>query len=292
VTATEPYWVTGADLSSRPIHDPALTGLLALDIDGTLSGFYSEFSPAVAKAVGRAAAEERLHLVLATGRSAHSTLGMAERLGVRRGWAVCSNGSLTIEFDLASAKRFEIVDKVTFDPARALAEVLRLVPGARVAVEEIGHGFLVSQPFPAGELDGDVTVAPMDVLAARPATRVILRALDLDPEKLDVIMEATDLPGVNYSIGWTGWIDLNPPGVSKAAALEVLRQRFEVPPGGTVAVGDGGNDLEMLRWASRGVAMGGSSPKVLAAANEVTGTLDEDGVVQVIDSALAGLDST
>jgi hydroxymethylpyrimidine pyrophosphatase-like HAD family hydrolase len=54
-----------------------------------------------------------------------------------------------------------------------------------------------------------------------------------------------------------------------------------------IAVGDGRNDIEMFRWAGaagRAVAMGQAPPEVVAAAGERTGTIDEAGLVAVLDS--------
>jgi hydroxymethylpyrimidine pyrophosphatase-like HAD family hydrolase len=45
-----------------------------------------------------------------------------------------------------------------------------------------------------------------------------------------------------------------------------------------LAIGDGRNDLEMLRWAGRGVAMGQAPDVVKDAADAVTASWDEDGV--------------
>ena len=44
-----------------------------------------------------------------------------------------------------------------------------------------------------------------------------------------------------------------------------------------LAIGDGRNDIEMLRWAGRGVAMGQAVEEVLAAADDVTETVYDDG---------------
>ncbi len=46
-----------------------------------------------------------------------------------------------------------------------------------------------------------------------------------------------------------------------------------------LAIGDGRNDIEMLRWAGRGVAMGQAVEEVREAADAVTGTVYDDGVV-------------
>ena len=50
-----------------------------------------------------------------------------------------------------------------------------------------------------------------------------------------------------------------------------------------LAIGDGRNDIEMLRWAGRGVAMGQAVDDVKAAADFVTGTIQEHGAVQELD---------
>jgi hydroxymethylpyrimidine pyrophosphatase-like HAD family hydrolase len=44
-----------------------------------------------------------------------------------------------------------------------------------------------------------------------------------------------------------------------------------------LAIGDGRNDIEMLRWAGRGVAMGQAVEEVIAAADDVTDAVYDDG---------------
>jgi hypothetical protein len=68
-------------------------------------------------------------------------------------------------------------------------------------------------------------------------------------------------------------------GVNKATALAELG----VPPEEVVAFGDYPNDIPMLQWAGLGVAMGNAHPEVIAIADEVTATNDEDGVAVVLE---------
>ena len=49
-----------------------------------------------------------------------------------------------------------------------------------------------------------------------------------------------------------------------------------------MAIGDGGNDIPMLRHAGTGVAMGNASDEVKAAADYVTTTVDGDGIAHAL----------
>ncbi|MEO9151583.1 MAG: HAD hydrolase family protein, partial [Lapillicoccus sp.] len=62
------------------------------------------------------------------------------------------------------------------------------------------------------------------------------------------------------------------------------RRTLHVEPIDTVAVGDQRNDIEMLRWAARGVAMGNAPDEVRAVADEVTGDVEDDGLVPILRS--------
>ena len=85
---------------------------------------------------------------------------------------------------------------------------------------------------------------------------------------------------VTYSVGWSAWLDIAPQGVNKATALEKVREWLEIDPSRVVAMGDGRNDIEMLTWAGRGVAMGQAVQPVIDVADAVTGTVGEDGAAQ------------
>jgi len=199
---------------------------------------------------------------------------------------VCSNGAVTLQLDPDEPEGYRILEIVTFDPGPAL-EVLRgSWPDAEVAVEEIGVGFKVSGPFPDGELVGEVRVVPWAELSASPATRVTFRSPSGTAEDFLALVERIGLHSVNYAVGFTAWLDINPEGVSKASALELVRRRLCIEPAHTAAVGDQRNDFEMLQWAARSVAMGNAPDEVKAIADEVTLDVDQDGLVPVLRSLL------
>ena len=74
-------------------------------------------------------------------------------------------------------------------------------------------------------------------------------------------------------------LGITPKGVSKATGLEQICRLLEIPVSETIVFGDDINDLDMIRKAGIGVAMGDALEEVKAAADHVTGTCEELGVV-------------
>jgi hydroxymethylpyrimidine pyrophosphatase-like HAD family hydrolase len=94
-----------------------------------------------------------------------------------------------------------------------------------------------------------------------------------------VLGHAADL---TFSTG-RGLVEVSPPGVTKATGLAEVAQRHGVDAGGVVAFGDMPNDLEMLRWAGHGVAMGNAHPALLEVADEVTASNGDDGLALILE---------
>lgn len=255
--------------------------LVALDVDGTLIDHDQHMTPAVREAVGLLR-DTGTHVVISTGRSVSATVPILEALGLRHGWAVCSNGAVSLRLDPELPSGHEISDVVTFDPEPALRLLRAELPDGLFAVEDVGKGYKVSSPFPLGELSGEVTVVDFEELCEAPASRVTLRAPHLSSADFHALVERVGLHGVSYAVGWTAWLDLAPDGVTKASALDTLRERLGLAAGANVAAGDGRNDIEMLQWAGFGVAMGGADGVTRAAADMVTATVENDGLVPVL----------
>jgi hydroxymethylpyrimidine pyrophosphatase-like HAD family hydrolase len=258
--------------------------LVALDIDGTLLTHDGVMSEGVRQAVAdtRAAGHE---VVLASGRSLIAMLPVAELLGINEGWMVASNGAVTVRLDPTSAQGWVLEDVVTFDPEPALRLLREELPDARYAVEDLGVGFRMNALFPEGELDGEHRVVAFEELWTGGAvTRVVVRSPESTSEHFHALVERLGLDDVTYAVGWTAWMDLAPLGVTKATALEKVRHRLGLDARRTLAVGDGRNDVEMLAWAARGVAMGHADDVVRGAADEVTGLIDDDGAAQALST--------
>ena len=255
--------------------------LVALDIDGTLVDGFGVMPPEVRAAVRRVVAAG-VPVVLATGRSWLATQVVFEELGLPPGWAVSSNGAMVVTYP-----PFEVKAESRFDPGPVVHKVAELAPHALIAVQD-GIDWRVNRAFPEGELWGEVFVESLEALASREVSRVIVRDPDSNEETFKALVEQLGLHEVSYFIGWSAWLDIAPQGVDKAHGLSVVCAQLGISRKDVLAFGDGRNDIEMLAWAGRGVAMGDAPAEVKLAADAVALRFDEGGLVPELSAWFPG----
>ncbi len=260
--------------TARHVHLTA-PALVACDIDGTLVRTGQPASAAVRAAVAQVRAAGH-HIVLATGRSLIGALPVADELGLDDVWIVASNGAVTAHL---IGDEYEITEQHVVEPEPVVRLVVEAMPGIRIATEVVGVGYRVNLRFPDGEQH---EVQDVHELWAEPTPRLALHgpsAFGLVP-----ILRALSLTAIATR---PDWVDVTPPGLSKASALEKVRAALGVEGYATAAIGDGENDVEMLRWATQAIVMGHAPAHVQAVADRATGTIDDDGAAAALRSLLA-----
>jgi Cof subfamily protein (haloacid dehalogenase superfamily) len=85
------------------------------------------------------------------------------------------------------------------------------------------------------------------------------------------------------------FLEFASPGVTKASGLAFVAQHLGFSQERTVGFGDGENDLPLLEWAGYAVAVGNGDDRVLANADFVCPSVNEEGVAQVIEAYLDSL---
>ena len=102
-----------------------------------------------------------------------------------------------------------------------------------------------------------------------------------DPELEKRVM--AELPSLVASRWCPIFADVNVRGVDKATGMAEFAAHFGFANGETMAFGDGGNDVAMLRAAGAGVAMGNACDEARAAADYVTASVDDDGIRRALE---------
>lgn len=265
---------------------PAERLLIGLDVDGTLIHEDEDISPAVFEQVRRV--DELGHEVtLATGRSWESTLRVLDKFLLRPEYVVCANGAIIMRQDDAEADGYRREHTETFDPTEVLRTIRPYLPSGSFMVED-AYGF---RRYTEGMTEWELTNAvqvEFDDLVGFPAARVVVTAPNHDQDEFLNVVETMGLTKVSYAIGWTNWLDIAPLGVTKATALERVRDWLEIPRANVLVVGDGRNDLDMFTWAlaegGQAFAMGQAPDEVKDAAGAVTGSVADDGLAQVLSA--------
>lgn len=211
-------------------------------------------------------------------------------------YAVCGNGSTIFDYGAAS-----LLYDAVLPPGLArhiVTELREQLPGVGFTVEMQRR--LVAEPGftrrvpPAdhGEAVDDVLVA---IDSAPDQVRTVIPFHDDYDDRVDELA-ALVAPLVNdeCEVQYFGLpiCEVTTRGTNKSVALEFLVQTMGIAADDVVAFGDGSNDVEMLRWAGTGVAMGNARPTVQAVADHVTATNDEDGVAVFLEPILRILEAS
>jgi len=261
--------------------------LVASDLDGTLLGPDRELSPRTVAAL-RAAHRQGIVVVAATGRSHVDALGRLTADGTVR-WLVCSNGAVLYDRDT-----HQVVDRhdMAAETVPAVVDALRAgFPDVRFAWETSSgfgceEGFLVIAPSRDGGR-GEVTDRFGPPYPGG-LTKLMVAHPDLRRDALLAVLRPLLVDGLVASASSVPFVDIAPPGIDKAFGVARLCERLGIDRSEVAALGDHINDVALLRWAGRSVAMGDAHPEVLAAAAEVTATCEVDGAAVWLEALLAG----
>ena len=262
---------------------------VAVDVDGTLLDSNHRLRDDVKEAL-KDLVENDFHVILATARGP-KILGAVLRLLPFSPLLVCFSGAWVGELDTE-----------TFRPTREILNRRHSMVVARSIVAK------------ALELNVEPNILTVDTWRARKMTReialesqiaecspLITPALfedGLEPNKILLITAeeesneplhtiADSMQSVcNAAFSKPNYLEIVPLGVHKAEALRHLTAILGLRLSQVAAIGDGLNDLEMLREAGLGIAMGNAPDGVKSEADWVTGTNNEGGVAQAVRKLL------
>jgi Cof subfamily protein (haloacid dehalogenase superfamily) len=224
--------------------------------------------------------------VIATGRMFRAVRPYLVDAGIDE-LVVCYQGAAVVE---PASGRFLRHVPIPLDVAREAA--------AAVAAEGyhlncyVDDELYVAEMTPEAHAYADwqhIEIHPVSDLAAwldRPPTKLVSvgepHALDGLEERLKARFDAR----LYISKSLPFFLELASPDVTKAAGLAFVAERLGFTPERTIAFGDGENDVELLEWAGYAVAVESAHDRVLAVADLVCPSPDEEGVSQVIEALL------
>ena len=260
--------------------------LIALDVDRTTLTDDYRLLPAVVEAVGRAK-EADILVIAATARAPNALRGIAAALGLK-GPSICLNGAWTGTIGPHDSV-MEHGAPMNLAPTKALiteAEAAGLNPCWFTEADwhALSHGHLVEREAHATQTDPVMTPSLDDI--GEPVFKVLCLETEASGNALDRLA-AHFAAEFNFVRSDKCLVEITANGVSKQDAVAALTRRLGVDRENVAAIGDSENDLDLIRWAGFGVAMGNGAEVVRRAADWVTWSNAHAGAAFAIDTIIA-----
>jgi Cof subfamily protein (haloacid dehalogenase superfamily) len=254
--------------------------LVASDLDGTLVRTDGSVSPRTVRAIAAVEAAGA-PFVMVTGRPPRWMAPVVEATG-HRGLAICANGALVYDLHTEQVVQSHLLDAAV--AAEVVAALRREVPGIAFAVEHPDAGFGHEPSYVPRWEPAETVPLPVEELLGEGVVKLLGRHEGYGSDELLAAARAAlgELAEATHSSD-DGLLEISAVGISKASGLAAFAESHGLGAADVVAFGDMPNDIPMLTWAGLGVAMGNAHPEVAAIADEVTASVDDDGVAQVLD---------
>jgi len=271
--------------------------LVAIDLDGTLLDPVGEVRPRVRRAI-QAAMTAGCLVTLATGRRQRAARHIADDLGLRLP-LILYTGSLIYDTQNETALYHRPLPHSFLQQAIGLVREAGLRPvvlqsplkGEYIylgpledddaytrayAEDKIRFDLIQRRTYP--ELVQIEDVLTLSVAGPGDLARTLARTLPLQMQ-----CSIFSYPLRHSSLADLHGFDVVQPGVSKGLALRWLAAHCGIDISQTLAIGDSMNDLELLKAAGLGVAMGNAMPEVKALADTIVASNAEDGVAEALE---------
>lgn len=267
--------------------------LIACDLDGTLLDADHCTIPAANVAALREASDQGVSIVIASGRPWSLVRDMAARLGCLD-YAVTCNGASVVE---AATGKTLVAHGMAQSVWTGIAAALR-AHGIFFSVYCEGECYVERWMVEKAMQMTELTLLTRKFQETFLQTTTVVERLeealaDRRVEKIDAFhvpeearkpVEAAVLAlgPVYMASGLTSSMEFTAAGCDKGAALSELCAHLGIDASAVMAFGDGGNDVEMLRWAGQSYAMANAGPAAKAAARWEAPANTEGGVGQAI----------
>lgn len=259
---------------------------IVLDLDGTLTNTKKEITPHT-KEVLMKAQEMGVKIILASGRPTYGIAPLADQLELNKfgGYILAINGARITNWTTKEIIFDQILDP-KFVPELYKAAMdndfeILTYQGDAIAATDIDDEYVVHEAF----INKMPLIHYPDFLnqVYYPINKCLIVG---EPSRLAILdkelaKQMEGRMGIYRSCDF--FLECVPLGIDKAASLSRLFEHMGISLDEVIACGDGNNDLTMIKAAGLGVAMANSTPEVLAAADYITLSNEEDGVAAVVE---------
>lgn len=261
-------------------------------MDGTLLNSKSQISSATAEAL-REATSRGVKVVIATGKTRPAAITLLKSVGLAGKDGIISEVSpgVFVQGLLVYGRQGREISRINLDPVvcreACLYSLEHRIPLAAFSEDRIftlfHHPLVDSLHTIYNEPKAEIIPSVEQLLTGTDIQKVIF---------FDTVegVSSTLRPYWEESLGDNASVvqaqpdilEIVPPGSSKGSGVKILLDHLGVSPKEIMAIGDGENDVEMLKLASLGVALSNGSEKAKAVADVIGASNDENGAADAI----------
>jgi Cof subfamily protein (haloacid dehalogenase superfamily) len=260
--------------------------ILVLDIDGTLTNSKKEISAATKDALIKAQ-KVGVKIVLASGRPTFGIEPIAKELEIDKygGFILAFNGGKIINYETKEIV-YELdfpneLIEIVYNTAKANNLAIISYDDECIITEQGENIYVQKEAFlnkaPVKHVDSFLSGIPYKI----PKCLIVGDVSQVEP--LEKQMHAELNEHINVFRSEPFFLELVPKNIDKANSLEKLALHLGITKDDMIACGDGFNDLSMIQYAGIGVAMSNAQDVVKDAADYITLSNDEDGIVHVVE---------
>ena len=254
--------------------------LLASDYDGTLVPSDKQVTKGVRDALGFFIANGG-RFTVSTGRS---YLGFhSYSPDIINAPVLLANGGMAYDY---AAKKIAVFDGIGDEGIEPMRAVAREFPHLAIEMYPFDHGFAVhlSEQSERHFTSQSIPFTPVDdpAEAPRPWAKVMLGGQKSDVALVQKFL-AENYPEIGFLPTDGGYLEVLKKGVDKGTALLKLADYLGISHEDVYAVGDGYNDVEMLKAAKMGVVPENGDEYALACASCVVRSNEDDAVAHVVE---------
>ncbi len=261
--------------------------IIAIDIDDTLLTSQQQLHPTTIQAIHDVHAQG-IKVVLCSGRPLAGLLPWLQQLGIDGPdeYVVSYNGGI-VQSVSGKVISKHLLDNATY---RRLFEFAKLHNVPFNVLDDESNIYTADRDVnwvivaQAAENSAGMFIRTPDEL---PEDFTITKGLFVgDPKQLDAIQPAVEREFADCYVVRAGqpFLEVMHANVNKGAGLHALAQALNFTADEVMAIGDQGNDLSMLRYATNSVAMGNAIDEAKQIARYETKTNVEDGVAHAINT--------
>ena len=263
------------------------------DIDGTLLDSRRELSTRTIQAVKRIN-DAGIPLILASSRMPGAMRHLQEQLGILNQPMICFNGGYVM-VDQGESSSTVILNSVTI-PLSICSTIGELVAGTEINVSLYNEDQWFAPLEDQWTLREQTITKVNAIILPYASVMSQWKTDDLGAHKVMCMGEERQIAGLYSKLCQMFFEDLHvyrsrptyleiaPKTVSKATALQLLmKEKFNSDLSHVMAFGDNFNDVDMIRNAGFGIAVGNAIQEVKDVAREITLTSKEDGVAIAIE---------